>query len=385
MNLFQKLVKVLSSFQLAVVLIVLLLVLTFFGTLEQVDHGLYEVQKKYFESLFLVHDLFGVVPIPLPGGYLVMTVFAVNLVVGGIIRMRKHWRNPGVLIIHLGMLVMMAAAYVTFQYSVTGNMSLYENERSNEFQSFYEWNLEITDVADPNDTMLLISDEAMDDLKDGKVRTFESESLPFDVRVDLYARNSVPMQTTPDKVGRVTNIDGFYLEAVDLNNTAEQNVPGAYITLIDKETGEETQGILWGMATAPWTPKVCDSTYSFELARKRWDVPFTLVLDDFRREMHPGTEMAASFESDVTKIEGASSEQIRIYMNHPLRHRGFTFFQASWGMDRRGEEYSVFQVVRNPADQWPLYSCIIIGIGMVIHFLQKLTRYIKLEQKRRVA
>jgi len=31
------------------------MLLTWFGTLEQVEHGLFETQKKYFESLGLIH------------------------------------------------------------------------------------------------------------------------------------------------------------------------------------------------------------------------------------------------------------------------------------------------------------------------------------------
>ena len=45
----------LSSMKLTVVLLVLLGLLTWLGTLEQVDHGLFNVQKKYFESIVLVH------------------------------------------------------------------------------------------------------------------------------------------------------------------------------------------------------------------------------------------------------------------------------------------------------------------------------------------
>ena len=46
----------LASYGLSCVLFFLLLVLTLLGTLEQVDHGLFATQKKYFESLYLVHE-----------------------------------------------------------------------------------------------------------------------------------------------------------------------------------------------------------------------------------------------------------------------------------------------------------------------------------------
>jgi hypothetical protein len=37
--------------------------------------------------------------------------------------------------------------------------------------------------------------------------------------------------------------------------------------------------------------------------------------------------------------------------------------------------------VRNPADQYPLYACIVIATGMILHFGRKLTRYIRVEAK----
>src|SRR4030095_16812786 len=56
MNFWKKLSSTLSSFGFAAILLVFLMLLTWLGTLEQVEKGLYETQKKYFESIFLVHD-----------------------------------------------------------------------------------------------------------------------------------------------------------------------------------------------------------------------------------------------------------------------------------------------------------------------------------------
>jgi len=52
-NILNKILQLLSSFGLASVLFLLLLILTFLGTLEQIEHGIFDVQKKYFESILL--------------------------------------------------------------------------------------------------------------------------------------------------------------------------------------------------------------------------------------------------------------------------------------------------------------------------------------------
>ena len=76
----------LASYGLSCILFVLLLLLTYLGTLYQVEHGLYEAQKKYFESFLLIHDAFGVVPVILPGTYLLLILLFVNLILGAVVR-----------------------------------------------------------------------------------------------------------------------------------------------------------------------------------------------------------------------------------------------------------------------------------------------------------
>src|ERR1051326_160496 len=112
----RSIVGIFSSMKLTVVILVLLAALTWLGTLAQVDKGIYQVQKQYFESVVAVADLpvdnpFTGRPlaIPLPGAYLLLAVLAVNLVVGGVIGLKKGTRTAGILVVHLGVLLLLAA------------------------------------------------------------------------------------------------------------------------------------------------------------------------------------------------------------------------------------------------------------------------------------
>ena len=78
---FMPVVRLFSSLRFAMALLVMLAILTLLGTLAQQYLGLLDAQKKYFESWFLVED-FGPVPVPMPGGRLVMTLLTVNILVG---------------------------------------------------------------------------------------------------------------------------------------------------------------------------------------------------------------------------------------------------------------------------------------------------------------
>ena len=84
MNYLKKSFDFIASYGFACIIFVFLFVLTYLGTIEQVNVGLYEAQKKYFESMIVVHWL-GPIPIVLPGVYLLLVLFTVNLIAGGII------------------------------------------------------------------------------------------------------------------------------------------------------------------------------------------------------------------------------------------------------------------------------------------------------------
>jgi len=385
-SILKQIFKFFASFGLAVAIFVFMFLLILFGTLYQVDHGLYEAQNKYFNSMFLVHKI-GPVAIPLPGGYLLLSVLAVNLVCGGLIRMRNKLRRPGILITHIGVLVLLISAGVTYHFSDRGHMRLYPGEMSDVYQSYYDWNIEVGKPA-AGATLQLIPDTLLEDLGPGETRTFYADAMPIEVTVSDYMPNAVPVRASSATGSTARIVDGFRLESLPPEKEAEMNMPGAYVTVTDLASGETTDGILWGLSREPMTVRTGDVYYTVGLARKTYRAPFVVRVDDFRRELHAGTTMAASFESEVTKIEDGAEEKIRIWMNHPLRRRGFTFFQASWGPSNAGPNdrlFTVFEVVRNPADQGPLVACIIIGIGMLIQFMQKLGRYMRTEAKRRAA
>ena len=385
-----KVFKFFASYGFAVVVLVFMLILVLFGTLEQVNIGLFEAQKKYFESIFLVHNLFGKFPLPLPGGYLLMVLLFINLTFGALIRARKDWRKPGMLVAHLGILLMLAGGYIEYNYSDKGYLRLYEQQESDEFVSFYDWELAIT-KADGALTgkQHIITHAQMTDMNSGESRRFTSPELPFDLVLDDFEMNSEP-QHAPMMPGA---IDGIVLLPLDLAVEAERNVAGTVATVIDKKTQAEQKGMLWGFTQGPWSVDVEGEVWNIQLRHKRWKLarsaeekPFSIRLDKFVHEEHPGTGMASNFMSQVTKRENGLKSEIEIKMNQPLRHKGFTLFQSSWGPQGAGPNapvFSQFSVVRNPSDQWPKYSCYIITFGLCIHFLQKLAMYIRREQRKR--
>ncbi len=376
----------LASYGFACIIFILLMVLTFLGTIEQVDEGLFEVQKRYFESMFVVHHLFGVIPILLPGVYLLLILFSVNLVLGGIVRMRKNKYTVGNLIIHAGMLLLIFGGFVKNEFSIDGHLTLAENQRSSEFESYFLWELVLSPMEPQGQTVeYVIPDEQFASVNESDPATFVREDLPFDISVNRFLPNCEPSPVGPAEAGSVRGVDGFYLKEREKEKEAERNVAGVYVQVKEKATGESQEAILFGMSQAPLTIDAGGKAWSIDFRRRRYVLPFAIALNKFIKETHPRMEMAKQFSSEVTKIENGVEQPVKITMNEPLRHKGYTFFQASFieADPQRGTPVmSTLAVVRDPADRIPLYSCIVITVGLMLHFTMKLGRYLRREQKR---
>lgn len=378
-------IRLFGSFGLSCTLLILLALLTWLGTLEQVHTGLFEVQKKYFESFFLVHD-FGPIALPLPGANLVMCTLAVNLLVGGILRLRRSWDTSGVLVIHLGIVLLLGASYVKNYHSEEGHLTLYEGQSGNAYESYYRWELSIgRDLGGGRLQEYLVPEEEFITQAASGAVSLTSEALPFDVEVTHFMANCRPMPKGPMFEVEVPVIDDFFLQRERLNPTAEQNVAGAYVTARFPD-GTHQAGIVWGLDTAPWTITAGGKEWTVDLRHQVYPMPFSVTLDVFTKEEHPRTNMPSLFSSDVTVSEpGASTRPVKIAMNEPLRSEGLVLYQASWGPSnaRPGEPlFSTLSVVQNPADQYPLYACIVIAIGLLMHYIRKLLGYMRTEAQR---
>ena len=114
----------------------------------------------------------------------------------------------------------------------------------------------------------------------------------------------------------------------------------------------------------------------------RYYKPYSGTLQKFTHEKYAGTEIPKNFASKVTLIdpERNVSRDVLIYMNHPLRYRGETFYQAGFQQDDRA---TILQVVHNPSFLAPYVACIIVAAGLLWQFGFHLVGFAR--QKRRIA
>jgi hypothetical protein len=321
----------------------------------------------------------------LPGAYLLLAILAVNLVVGGVIRIRKGRSTLGILIAHLGILLLVLGSAVEHRLSIKGQVQIWEGKTAHEFQSSEEWEVAILERVDGRVREHVMPEQRFRDLGPPRRRRFAEASLPFELTLRGYLRNCRPIPAGRGHPG----VDGFVLEALEPVGPGDRmNVPGLQAVVEAPVSGTRKETLLWGLQTEPWVVEVAGRRFEIDLRLRRWPLPFALRLDRFVHELHPGTSIPKEYSSYVTKIDGGVAQPVHITMNAPLREGWYVFFQSGWGPEEGppGRElYTVLSVVMNYSDRVPLIACIVIAAGLLLHLGRKLALHVKAEVQRREA
>lgn len=96
-------------------------------------------------------------------------------------------------------------------------------------------------------------------------------------------------------------------------------------------------------------------------------LPFSLALDDFEREVWPGTDIPKAYSARLTVRQNSRADQAVLALNQPLRLDGWTIFLTGLNREAGGREGAVFLLVRNPWSFLPyLFSGLIVA-GFLLH------------------
>jgi hypothetical protein len=362
------LIQRLATLKITVVCLFLLFVLTFWGTVAQVKEGLYLAQHQFFFSWGFLGFGF----LPFPGAKLVLWVLFINLVCVSITRFVYKWSHLGIMIIHIGLLTYFFSAFVTFYATKESNVTLMEGESAKVSLSYHDWEVAIW----KNTTEAQKKVYAVDLTRAHALTNFELSDLGFAVVVDEYHKNAQALKNEDDKYKEAKNESGIKsLKPAAFKIEPEKNIPGGVFTIISD--GEKQKILLYGAEVKPTRVRIGDDVFSFQLQRKHFQLPFMVTLKKFDMEKYPGTEIAKSYQSLVEITHQKLDREVLIYMNHPLRHKDFTLYQASYSIDDKGRMHSTLAVVQNAGRILPYISSLITFLGLAIHFLMMAFRKTK--------
>ncbi|MDE1920013.1 MAG: cytochrome c biogenesis protein ResB [Candidatus Omnitrophica bacterium] len=355
--------RLIASVRITVVCLFLLFILTFWGTMAQVQQGLYAAQERFFASFFFLAGGW----FPFPGAQLVLWILFVNLIAALIVHFQKQhgWASIGGKVTHLGLILYFAAAFFIFHLSQESYVHLGVGEQTNVSTSYTEWELAYWQSTQAGHRRVTAVDSK--NFKPGEKITFNASH--FTMSVERYYPNCEAFDNggKPQPAGTIglDNISRFVLEP--LHKEREKDLAGGIFNLTFD--GKPHTLLLFGAEARPTPVSIDGKDYFFILRHKTFPLPFVLRLDRFKAAFHPDTDMAKSFQSWVTISTGSLTRRVRIHMNSPLRYKDYTLYQASYDTDAQGRQYSTLAVVRNSARLMPYISCLVVFIGLALHFL----------------
>ena len=376
---FQKTIQFLSNPKFFLGTIFWLMVLVVLGTLSQANIGLYESQQKYFSSWLLMLGYF-----PVPGGRLTLLVMFINLF--AFILKPSFWsiKKIGIITIHCGVLLLLVGGGLTAWFSSEGMMSIDEGKASNFIFNSYTKELVITDTSNPKyDQLIVISDDI---LKEGNI--IKNSKIPFTIEViDYFMNCEEAPRYKPDSLDiNYPNYKGFAEKSslVKVKNEKERELNITGITFKISNASELSDGV-YSLVLGQPIPEVInvgEKSLSLQLRRERTYLPFSLELIDFKKEMHPGTDIAKSYSSKINLHEKDIKRPVLIEMNIPLRHKNYTFYQSSFREDNFNST-TILSVVKNYGRLFPYISSIIMCIGLLLHMVLRLPMLFSERRKRK--
>ena len=361
-----KISKLISSPLIFSYTVLWLIVLVFFGTIAQKDIGLYASQMKYFSSYYFTILGF----IPLPGGRLTVMIMTINLFSSLFKKSLWKLKKIGIIIVHIGGLLLLLGGGVTAYFSSEGNMVISEGDSSDHVNDYHTMELAFVNTSLEDSLEYTVFDSPI--LSVGNSIKYDNLGIEINI-IDMIKNVRIENRISPSDSIYKGLLKDFVLLPKQPEKEATQNRPGIILKI--EGTGQITDGI-YGIFLGQRTPDrftLNDQNFFTEFRRKRTYLPFAIQLADFEKIMHPGTDIAKSYSSEVNLIENDNSRRILIKMNEPLRHRGYTFYQASF-IDDLPRETTVLATVKNHGRLFPYISSIIMSIGLLIHLLISLPK-----------
>src|SRR5689334_10097276 len=368
---FRKFVDLTTSLKLTIVCLAAGMVLIFAGTLAQVHLGIHEAQQRYFQSWLVWWPAEGNgfrIPI-FPGGHLIGALLLVNLIAAHVKRFRWTWKKFGIHLTHAGLIIMLAGGLFTDLFAVESHMQLGRGDTKNYSEDQRHMELAVIDTSDDDLDQVTAIPESV--LKENRI--IDHWSLPFRIAVkNFYPNASLKMPTDPEAAGRpiADHGPGAMISVQPLPRTTaqdERDVPAAAIEILPKEGGSLGTWLVSDALGAPQTFSCAARTWMIAMRTARYYKPYSVTLQKFTHEKYAGTEIPKNFASKVTLIdpERNVNRDVLIYMNHPLRYRGETFYQAGFQPDDRA---TILQVVHNPSFLAPYVACVIVAAGLLWQF-----------------
>jgi hypothetical protein len=368
-----KFLEILASIELTLTCLVLMMALVLFGTLAQAKIGTFAAQRLYFSTWVITTSL-GDFNLPIfPGGLTVGTLWILNLIAAFFARFRYGKRDTGILIAHFGLILLVGGQGLTQILARENRLAIQEGETSNYIVRDRENELAFTMVSNPTQDEVITVPYSIY----SRQRDIRHPALPFRAVIKAFFPNADLKMGSPS-ASLATQGIGTQVAVQNLPVSTRDDQPNnttAFVEIFDGPNSLGTWLVSAGLG-APQSFTVDSKEYRLAIRPRREYLPYRFTLKDFKHDIYPGTDIPKNFSSLVhlEDPERKENRDVLIYMNHPLRYRGKTFYQASFG---NNDTLSIFQVVENPIWLTPYISCVLVVLGLLLQFLSHLSKFVR--------
>lgn len=351
----------LSSARLLHFTLPVLMVYLVIGTIAQKYIGLYASTQIFFSApVIWVYDAF-----PLPGMPVIVALIFLNLAFKLIFKSPWTLRNAGIILTHIGAILLLLGGLFTALFSNEGYLDIAEGESSAIVSDYHMREFVITNT----ETNAVLHRFNHDDMHAGQTVTFGD--FPINLEVIEYCKNCEIVERPEDDKSNAYM--GMAQHMKLMPKAAEHNDEENFAGLTFSVGVEGIQQVFVALEEVPRLPKftIEGVSYQFELRRQQRALPFRVELLDFEAQHYPGTQMAQSYQSRVLIHDEGKKWESTISMNAPLRYKGYTLFQSSFARTPDGREVSVLAVVWNAGRSFPYLSGIVMCIGLLLHLFMR--------------
>lgn len=331
------------------------------GTVAQKYIGLYDAIRLFFSA-----PVIWLGPFPLPGFPIVLGVMAINITAKLIWKSEWSIQKAGVILSHLAVAFLLIGGALTAVSSREAYVDLKAGQAANVAIAYHQRIFVVRDAQ----TGATVYQHAFDGMSLGERIVLSDLGIAFEII--QRCRNCTVSQRPKDdaRYAYAGLAKQMMLDAAPVRKADEENISGASVLLHPLSSLDPPQdpAFLTLIEDAAQQQEISNGAmrYRIALEKERHTLPFSITALDVRRMLHPGTQMAKSYETRVQIEDEYGQWEATIRMNDPLRYRGYTLFQSSFVSDPDGD-VSVLAVVWNVGRAFPYIAGLILCLGLALH------------------
>jgi ResB-like family protein len=278
-----------------------------------------------------------------------LSLLAVNILLSMLKRYPWSRHQAGFVMAHVGIVLLLVGSLISLHVGLDGTVALYEGDGTN---------------------AVTLRERALAVEVAGRQQTFPADfdaKPPRPDRPAIFVLPGTKVTLVAEDYAPHAEVREAVVRPAAAPSREERRTPAVRVRFDSPAGGTAAAWLPWGGSVGA---DLAEGAAAVSFGEREVPLPFRLTLLDFRADTYPGSPRPASYESRVRieETDGTTSEHL-ISMNHPLHHRGYIFFQASFVEGQ--PMMSILSVSRSPGLPLVYLGTALVSLGVAWMFYVK--------------